>query len=180
MRCSHAVLPAGNLMGPFVLFAMTADQHGDYVEDSWTGLLVVVPGHPGAHGRTAAREGQPEGRAPLNGAKPRMLLRCWTLYRAHRMRPSTSRPPGQPTRCVGIGRAGACSFAGLVLREADEQAERALQTLFQASTERLVDVDGRMYSGVRPLAAKPPPRTGGGWRAADDLDMRGVPGEVST
>jgi hypothetical protein len=29
------------------LFAVTADQHGDCVEDSWTDLL-VVPGHPGA------------------------------------------------------------------------------------------------------------------------------------
>jgi hypothetical protein len=34
---------------PFCVFAVTADQHGDCVEDSWTGLL-VVPGHPGAPG----------------------------------------------------------------------------------------------------------------------------------
>ena len=151
MRCSHAVLPAGNLMGPFVLFAMTADQHGDYVEDSWTGLL-VVPGRPGAPaGQRLVRDSQKAERA-VERDEPSALLRCWTVCRTHRMRPRMSRLPGEPTCCVGTGRTGACSSAGLVLREADEPAERALQRHFQASTERLFDVDGRMSSGVQPAA----------------------------
>jgi hypothetical protein len=74
----------------------------------------------------------------LNGAKPSALLRCWGGL------PHTP----DEAECVEAARAAntlrwyrsyrRVQLCGLVLREADEQAERALQTLFHASMERSV------------------------------------------